>query len=29
MIVQFFSRGKGRGAGPIDYLLGVTSENGI
>ena len=22
MIVQFFSRGKGRGAGPIDYLLG-------
>ena len=22
MIVQFFSRGKGKGAGPIDYLLG-------
>ena len=22
MIVQFFSRGKGRGAGPIDYLVG-------
>ena len=29
MIVQFFSRGKGRGAGPIDYLLGSSqnSEN--
>jgi hypothetical protein len=22
MLVKFFARGKGRGAGPVDYLLG-------
>ena len=26
MIVQFFSRGKGKGAGPIDYLLGKDRQ---